>query len=120
MALAVDAVDEILVVMMTGFPPWADVTMSDRTVRLEATDAGRSWTLRFASFSGTSTVTGNVYEDEPTVVFTEVDDPETVITAASEDLLLFLWGRRSDEGLSVVGDRSAVADLRSIAADVTQ
>lgn len=118
--LAADAVDEILVVFMTGYPEWADVERTNRTLRLDAADTGASWTLRFATFSGTSPRTGTHYDAEPT--FELIDDPEPATTAdgAAEDLLLFLWGRRSAEGLTVAGDRSILDDLRQVAADVTQ
>jgi uncharacterized protein (TIGR03083 family) len=118
--LASDAVDEILVVFMAGYPEWADVERTDRIVRLEAADTGADWTLRFLTFSGTSPKTGTRYEAEPTFVLSDDPEPGTLVTGAAEDLLLFLWGRRSPEGLSVHGDGSILDELRGVAADVTQ
>lgn len=118
--VAADAVDEVLVVFMVGYPEWADIDRIDRTVRLAATDTGATWTLRYLTFSGTSPRTGMRYEAEPTFELIDDPGPATLVAGAAEDLLLFLWGRRSAEGLSVDGDPSILDDLRQVAADVTQ
>jgi uncharacterized protein (TIGR03083 family) len=118
--LAADAVDEVLVVFMAGYPEWAAVERSDRIVRLEAVDSGAAWTLRYLTFSGTSPRTGTAYEAEPTFELVDDTEPATLVMGAAEDLLLFLWGRRSADGLSVSGDASILDDLRRVAADVTQ
>jgi uncharacterized protein (TIGR03083 family) len=119
-ALAGDAVDEILAVMMTGYPDWGDLTFGGETVRIDTADTNRSWTMRLAAFSGTSPNTGTTYEDESTFVFADIAQPRTVVTGEAEDVLLFLWGRRSDDGLAVVGDGSMLRQLRDVARDVTQ
>ena len=118
--LAADAVDEVLVVFMAGYPEWADVERGDRTVRLEATDTGSFWTLRYVEFSGTSAVTGTEYADEPSFELIGDDAPATTVAGVAEDILLFLWGRRTADGLVVDGDASILDDLRRVAADVTQ
>lgn len=118
--LAADAADEILVVMMTGYPDWADLAFGDASVRLELTDAERSWTMRFARFSGTSPVSGTTYEDEPTFVLADIAAPATVVRGAAEDVALFLWGRRPADGLLVDGDPAMLDELRGVAYDVTQ
>lgn len=119
-ALAADATDEILSVMMEGYPPWADLKFGDRSVRVETTDTGDNWTLRYVTFSGTSPASGTTYEDEPTFVFADIADPTCVVRGASEDVALYLWGRRPADGLETVGDASMLEELRRVAADVTQ
>ncbi len=119
-ALATDALDEILTVMMTGYPEWGEIAHSDATVRMETTDTGAAWTLKLASFSGTSPTSGITYEDESTFVFSDVAEPVTVVRGAAEDLLLFLWGRRGVEGLRIDGDERMLTELREVATDVTQ
>ena len=53
-------------------------------------------------------------------MFADIAEPSTVVRGAGEDLVLFLWGRRTDEGLDVTGDIELLDELRTIAADVTQ
>ncbi len=119
-ALAGDATDEIIRVFMAGYPEWADLSFGDRSVRVEATDTGHTWTLRHVTFSGTSPHTGNEFDEEPTFVFADIAQPTSVVSGAAEDLLLFLWGRRGSEGLAVSGDPQLLDDLRRVAEDVTQ
>ncbi len=118
--LAADGIDEILTVMMTGYPEWADFRALDHTVRVETTDTGHSWTLQSGFFSGTSPNTGTTYGDEPTYVLTEDATPDTVVAGEAEDIFLFLWGRRPDDGLAVAGDAADLEKLRTVAADSTQ
>jgi uncharacterized protein (TIGR03083 family) len=118
--LASDAVDEVIVVFMAGYPDWADVERGDRTVRLEATDTGSFWTLRYIEFSGISAVTSTEYAGEPSFELIDDDPPTTTVVGVAEDILLFLWGRRAADGLVVDGDASILDDLRRVAADVTQ
>lgn len=118
--LASDALDEVLVVFIAGYPEWADIDRTDRTIRLETSDTGAAWTLRYLTFSGESPRTGIAYDAEPSIELVDDVDPATTVAGTAEDLLLFLWGRRSAEGLVVRGDASMLADLRQVAADVTR
>lgn len=118
--LAADVADEILTVMMEGYPPWADVAFDDRSVRIELSDADEAWTLRHARFAGTSPNTGTTFDDEPTFIFADLARPATVVRGTAEDVALFLWGRRPPDGLEVTGDVSMLDELRRVATDVTQ
>ncbi len=117
--LAIDAIDEVLTVFMAGYPDWSRVAHSGNTMRIETLDGDESWTVEFVTFEGTSPVTGTTYAKEPSIVFSDDPVPSTRVTGAAEDVLLYLWGRRSADGLRVTGDPGLLADLRRIAADVT-
>ena len=96
-ALSLDGVDEVLKVMLGG-PWWDDDDTEepvDATVRLAS--GGRSWTARIERLSVTVTDgTGDSGE-----VAAE-------IFAEPEDLLLWLWGRRTDDVVEAVGDPDVV------------
>lgn len=115
--LALDGVDEILDELMVGGPGWGTVTPGDRIVALAAGD--RRWTLRTATFVGTSPSSGTDYELE-TLVHDPSATPQATITAGAAQLDLWLWGRGDLPGASVTGD-AALADLvRRLAAESTQ
>jgi uncharacterized protein (TIGR03083 family) len=119
-SLAVDGIDEIISVMMEGYPPWADLSFGNSSIRVETTDSATTWTLRYVTFSGTSPVTGKKYDAEPTFVFSDIANPSAVVRGESEDVLLYLWGRRPGDGLQVTGQADMLDALRTVAADVTQ
>jgi len=117
--LAADGVDEILNVMMSGAPPWAASQFGRRVARLEV--PGRSWTIRLGSFSGISPNTGITYTDEPTLELVESDaEFQTVVSGSAAALDRWLWGRASLGALTIQGDRSLAAEVRSIAREATQ
>ena len=117
--LAADGVEELLVVMVTGYPDWADVNEYDGTLRLECTDQDAAWTLRYVTFSGTSPNSGVAFADEPSFVFADESAPIAVARGKASDLLLYGWGRGPMTALDIEGDMTLVADFRSVAADVT-
>ena len=53
-ALAVDGVDEILTVMVGGYPSWADFTPDGTSVAIRLTDSERTWQLTGGRMAGTS------------------------------------------------------------------
>jgi uncharacterized protein (TIGR03083 family) len=117
--LAADGVDELIVVMLTGYPEWSDVTEYEGTLRLEATDDDASWTLRYVTFSGISPNTGKEFADEPSFILADESEPTAVARGRASDLLLYGWGRGPVGALDVAGDMTIVADFRSVARDVT-
>ncbi len=121
--LAADGVDEVVRVMIGGFPDWGRFTPDGSTVRLEAVDAGTSgatWGLAFGRFVGTSPDTGNEYDLEAATVGLDALEPDAVISGRAEDLDLWLWGRRDLDCLQVEGDRGQAERLRRLAAEATQ
>ena len=117
--LAADGVDEILTVMMEGYPDWAIPTATGDALRIECTDQPGSWSLQFITWSGTSPESGTKYRDEPGIVFDEAAKPSAVLRGPAGDLDLFLWGRGPRATLGTDGDLALVDKLRGIAADST-
>ena len=95
LAVAVDAVDEMLTVHAVAEPP---PDLPTGTVVVRATDAGRTWAVRMAA--GTI----DVLEAAP-------DKPDAALEGAASDLLLALWGRVSAPTLSATGDPLLIAVL---------
>ena len=50
----------------------------------------------------------------------EDDDVTATVTGPAWDLELWLWGRRSADGLAVEGDQATVDRLRAVVVDSTQ
>jgi uncharacterized protein (TIGR03083 family) len=120
-ALAADGVDEVLTDFMSGVPAWGDFAPDGETVRIEATDAGRRWTAATGRFTGTSPITGRAYDD-PAIDLnaTSGHAPSSTIRGAAADLDLWLWGRGSSNGLTVVGATGIAGMIRRVAALSTQ
>jgi uncharacterized protein (TIGR03083 family) len=117
--LASDGVHEVLDVMFGGCPPWGTWTPSDDgLVRVDTTDTGEQFWLRFGIFSGTSPESGTSYdgeEDFHVVPAPECDvEPEAVIDGPSAALDLWLWHRGDDAAVSVAGDEAMVARFRAV------
>jgi uncharacterized protein (TIGR03083 family) len=107
--LAADGVLELVEVMYGGpAPAWGRIEASSLLVQLELTDVGRSVWARPAMFYGTDPSSGKVY-DGPHVL--AVADPgaaaDAVVRGTAGDVDAWLWRRRSDEGITVSGDRTA-------------
>jgi uncharacterized protein (TIGR03083 family) len=119
-ALASDGIDEVLTVMIEGYPEWATPTATDETLRIECTDQPGSWSMRFITWSGAGPESGTVYRDQPGIVLDESARAASVIRGSACDLDLFLWGRAQKGRLALVGDTSLVDRLRDIAADATR
>ncbi len=107
--LAGDGVDEALRVMFGGCPPWGRMDPEhDVTLRVRATDTGRSWLVTLGTFSGTSP-DGTVYDGEDDI---QVADEDTgapaaaTIEGAAADLDCWLWGRPTVGALSRTGDEA--------------
>jgi uncharacterized protein (TIGR03083 family) len=118
--LAADGIDEILTVMMEGFPSWASSTTTGDTLRIECTDRPGSWSVRFITWSGVRPESGTDYQNEPGIVFEPIQAATATLSGTASDLDLFLWGRAPKERLSIAGDETLVDKLREIAAAATQ
>jgi uncharacterized protein (TIGR03083 family) len=117
--LAADGIDEILTVMMEGYPEWATPTSTRELLRIKCTDQPGSWSLGFITWSGVGPESGTEYRDEPGIVFEEAAKPTAVLRGTAGDLDLFLWGRGPREALMTEGDLALIDKLRAIAADST-
>jgi uncharacterized protein (TIGR03083 family) len=102
--LAVDGVDEVLVMMLAG--DWAPEPHPELTGTVMAATGGRSWR-----------VTMNAAD----VVVAQADgDADATVTADPSDLLLWLWGRAPDSAVTVAGDPRAAARFRARLAIATE
>ncbi|HYJ68497.1 MAG TPA: maleylpyruvate isomerase family mycothiol-dependent enzyme [Nocardioidaceae bacterium] len=101
--LATDGIDEALRVMLAG--PWDESeTEEPLDARIRVTAGGRSWT---------------VTADLRLVTVAEGDtDPVAIeIAGRSEDVFLWLWGRRDGEVLAITGDQDVASGFRRRLAD---
>jgi len=118
-ALAADGVDEALRVMFGGAPPWAEVQLrASDSVRVRATDTGRSWTVTLGTLSGRSPQ-GDVYTAEPVLEVAGADHGGVVaatVEGAAADLDCWLWGRPAVGALVRTGDEQVHRTLQDIVA----
>lgn len=126
-ALALDGVDEVLRYFWSWRPAWAPVVERDGgRVRLVVPEAGASWVVGFATWSGTSPGSGKEYADMDTfVLHDDVDDGEddgvvATVSAAAEDLDCFLWNRPTPGEVRQEGDPAALEAFRASIADGLQ
>jgi uncharacterized protein (TIGR03083 family) len=117
-ALAADGVDELVTVMLTGVPDWATYEPDDRTIRLVAADAGRTWPLRFGRMVGTSPDSGRTYDLTALEIEPDLDRTVTTVAADALDLDLWLWGRGGD--VTIEGDPDGAELLRAAVFESTQ
>jgi uncharacterized protein (TIGR03083 family) len=115
--LAADGVDEILEEMMVGAPDWG--TLTDQPGVVAMTAGERTWTVRRATFSGTSPNSGTTYTDLPALAWTD-QPPDARVVVDPSTLDLWLWGRAELGSADIVGDPELVAHVRAVAADATQ
>jgi uncharacterized protein (TIGR03083 family) len=117
--LATDGVDEVLGVMYGACPPWGVWKPGEALMRVDTTDTGEQFWLRFGSFSGTSPDSGTTYTDEEDfhVVPAPGDDvePDAVVDGPAVALDLWLWSRGDDAEVAMVGDEATLARFRAIA-----
>lgn len=118
--LASDGVLEVLDVMYGGCPPWGTWTPGEGLVRVDATDTGEEFWVRFGIFAGTDPDSGTSYADEEdfhVVPAPEGDvEPDVVVDGPAAALDLWLWHRAGEEEISVVGDEAVLARFRAIVA----
>ena len=117
--LASDGVHECLAVMYGGCPPWGLWEPGEDLVRVDVTDTGEEFWVRFGVFSGTDPDSGTSYADEEDfhVVDAPEDadvEPDAVLDGTAAALDLWLWSRGGDEDLSVVGDPAVLERFRAI------
>lgn len=107
--LAADGVHEVLGVMYSGCPPWGSWEPGESLLRVDCTDTGDQFWVRFGTFSGTDPDSGTSYADEEDFhVVPAPDDadvePDVVVDGPAATLDLWLWNRAGDEEIDVAGD----------------
>lgn len=102
--LAVDGIDEVLVMMLAG--DWSDEVQLDSTGTVVVSAETRAWKV--------------VMSPDEVVVGDVAGDAETRVTGEPSDLLLWLWGRATDSSVQVTGDPAVARRLRERLALATQ
>lgn len=101
--LAVDGVDEVLVIMLAG--DWSDYPVEEAAGKVvDISAGGRTWRIRLDRTE--VTVTDDAAD--PAIV----DGADATVSGDPSDLLLWTWGRAPLERLNVEGDPELVAALR--------
>ncbi len=119
-ALALDGVDEVLRYFWSWRPAWASVTETGPgRVRFAVPDAGASWVVAFATWSGTSPQTGKTWTDEKTLLLVDDDGGEVAATVSgtAEDLDCHLWHRPTPGSIARDGDPDVLAALDALLAE---
>ena len=117
--LAADGVHECLAVMYGALPPWGTWEPGEGLVRVDVTDTGEGFWVRFGTFSGTDPDSGTSYADEedfhvvPAPEDEEVE-PDAVVDGTAQALDLWLWNRADDAAISVAGDPEVLARFRAV------
>ncbi|WP_088290888.1 maleylpyruvate isomerase N-terminal domain-containing protein [Kineosporia sp. A_224] len=117
--LAADGVDEVLHVMYGGLPEWGTLTREPEgcTVRLDATDVGRTWLVGLATWSGTDPSDATVYSGAPVLRVVPDGDPAAarpagaLVSGTAADLLCDLWQRPPLGTVVRSGDDAVLAAL---------
>jgi uncharacterized protein (TIGR03083 family) len=121
--LSIDGVDEVLRIMYAGLPPWGRFTPDPTaTVRIQATDADRSWLVTLGQFTGTHP-DGKAY-DEPDLTVAASDDRASdtgepaaaTVRGTAADLDCWLWHRPSFDEIERDGDPAVLERLDQIIA----
>jgi uncharacterized protein (TIGR03083 family) len=110
-ALSSDGVDEVLQFLYGGVPSWGVFTPEPAfTVRVEATDTGRSWLLTLGQFAGTDDE--GTAHDVPDLRVTASDGSTAgsrrpaaaTVSGAAADLDCWLWHRPALGAIEHTGD----------------
>jgi uncharacterized protein (TIGR03083 family) len=109
--LAADGIDEGLRVMYGGCPPWGTITAEPgRTLRIRATDAGDTWLVTLARFTGTDPEHGKSYDEAD--IHIAASDPGTdaaaEISGTAGDLDCWLWNRAPLGPVTRSGDQAVL------------
>lgn len=117
--LAADGIGELLEHMVGGLPDWATFSPEGTFVRL-VDETGRSWTVEFGRFRGTSPTTGTEHDFDD-VKATDHDGPvDLTISGTADAIDRWLWGRGDLLALDRDGEQPLATRLRVVFADSMQ
>jgi len=115
-ALAADGIDEILRVMIGAVPSSATFVEDGRTARIEASDVGSVWNVRFGHLTGAGPDAGTNRSVDALVVAESRSDiePGAVVRAGAGLLDSWLWGRGGSSDLMRDGNPVVFDHLEKI------
>jgi uncharacterized protein (TIGR03083 family) len=114
--VAADGIDHAVDVMWAWAPADAARTVTG-TVRLDATDAGRSWLLTTIRWSGTAW--GQTFTDQPAFQRVDTGEPDATIAGTAADLDLLMW-TRADRDVARSGDPAVLREFQAVLDDGIQ
>jgi len=117
--VAADGVDELVTVMLSGVPEWADFTPDGTTIVLATSDTGHSWSAAIGRMRGIAPDSGLDIDLPALELIDRAVAPAATISAPAQALDLWLWGRAASDAISVEGDSSEAQRLRAIIAATT-
>ena len=107
--VAAEGVDHVVDVMWAWAPADAERRPTG-TVRLEATDTGRSWLINTFRWSGQAW--GQTFADQIGTERVGAGDARATVSGRAEDLDLLVW-KRADRHVSRVGDPEVLAEFQA-------
>lgn len=112
--LAADGVHEALAVMFGGTPQWGSFDPRPQHLRFDLRDTDTQLWVQLGTFSGTSPE-GEEYAGEPhlDVVPDPGHEPDVVVEGLAGAVDAWLWRRRDDSGIDVLGDPQVYAAFRT-------
>lgn len=112
--LAADGVHEVLAVMYGGTPAWGRFDPGPGLLRVDLPDTDTSVWVRLGTFTGTAP-DGTTHAAEPDldVVPDPGVEPDVLVEGLAGEVDAWLWRRRDDSGIHVVGDGDVYARFRA-------
>ena len=117
--VAVDGVDEVFDVFVSGLPAWMTFAPDGTHVAVEV-DGGRRWSYAFGRAVGTPPDSGTTLDLPALDAAGAGARPDATIRGRAADVLLWLWGRGPLAPLTVTGDATVAARLRTLIAEATE
>ncbi len=109
-ATALDGIDELIDVMLDGFPDWG--RFHPGSIVKIAPDDSTARFVEVGRFSGTSPTSGTDYDD-PAVRRVAAAEPAASIVGPASAVDLWMWGRGPLDDITVDGDARLIDQLRS-------
>lgn len=109
-ATALDGIDELIDVMLDGFPDWG--RFEPGTIVEIAPDGAVSRHVEVGRFVGTSPTTGNRYDD-PAVRRVARAEAEASIVGPGSAIDLWMWGRAPVDAITTHGRLDVIDQLRA-------
>lgn len=119
--LASDGIDEVLTVMFTAAPAWADFAAASGAVQIHSTDTDDRWLVLPGRLTGTEPDSRTrVDEGSMQLLGADAGQPAATVRGAAADLDHWLWNRPTSAPLESDGDPAALRALGDVIAEGLQ